>query len=423
MDQPVTSPPPVTKRRSAILRNRRTWLTSAIGVLIVAALLWFLFAPEPIMVELTHVTQGPMQVTIDNQGQVRVHDKYIVAAPVAAELLRVDLHDGDPVRRNDEVVILKPLPMDVRQKQEATARLDAAKALAREAGLRVQRAYTDMLFASNERARVDRLVKENFVSPQAADKARTAEITSRAEWHAAKSREEAAKADARAAEAALSTDDLLNPNTSANVSASPKRQIRLTSPVDGYVLKVHEKSERTVMAGAPLVTIGDPTQYEIVVDVLSTDAVKIKAGDIMLLTEWGGGKILRARVRLVEPVAFTKISALGVEEQRVNVIADPIDPLGPLGDGYRIEARIVIWSAEHVTKVAASSVFRVGSGWHIFAVDGGRAREREIAVGHRNQDEVEILSGLAPGTLVIRYPGNQIKDGARIAASNDSNKP
>jgi HlyD family secretion protein len=273
-----------------------------------------------------------------------------------------------------------------------------------------------MQFAIGERARVERLVKENFVSPQAADKARTAETTSRAEWRAARSREEAAKADVRAAEAALLTSDVRT--TAPN--ASTKRQIRLTSPVNGYVLKVHEKSERTVTPGAPLITIGDPAQYEVVVDVLSTDAVKIKSGDTMLLTEWGGGKILRAKVRLVEPVAFTKISALGVEEQRVNVIADPIDPLGPLGDGYRIEARIVIWSSDRVTKVAASSVFRVGSNWHVFTVDGGHAYEREIAIGHRNQDEAEILSGLAPGTWVIRYPGNQIKNGERVVAPNES---
>lgn len=410
-DQP--SPSSAVSRRQKFLRKRRTWITSAIGVLLAVILLWFLFAPEPVTVEVARVTQGPMQVTIDNQGQVQVHDKYIVASPVAAELIRVDLHEGDAVRKGQTVAALMPVPMDVRQKQEATARLDAAKALAREAGLRVQRAYTDMLFASNERARMERLAEQNFVSPQATDKARTAETASRAEWHAAKSHEEAANADVRAAQAALAVENL--PGT------SPKRQILLTSPVNGYVLKVNEKSQRTVAAGTPLITIGDPAQYEIVVDVLSTDAVKVRPGDTMLLTDWGGGKTLRARVRLVDPVAFTKVSALGVEEQRVNVIADPVDPLGPLGDGYRIEARIVIWSAAHVTKAPASSVFRAGSGWHIFTVENGRARERQIELGHRNQDEVEVLSGLTSGTLVIRYPSNQIRDGTRIAASGEAN--
>jgi HlyD family secretion protein len=401
---------PSLKPQATAKGRRRHWLAGA-GVLVVALLLWVLFAPAPVKVELASVTEGPMQVTIDNQGQVRVHDRYIVAAPVAAELVRIELHDGDPVRRNQTIATLRPLPMDVRQTQEATARLEAARALASEAGLRAQRAYTDLQFAISERARVERLVRENFISPQAADKARTAESTSRAEWHAARSREQATIADARAAEAALLASGM--PDTPAG---NAKREVRLVSPVDGNVLKVHEKSERTVLAGTALVTIGDPAQYEIVADVLSTDAVKIRPGDTMLIEGWGGGKTLRAKVRLVEPVAFTKVSALGVEEQRVNVIADPIDPLGPLGDGYRIEARIVIWSAARVAKVAGSSLFRVGDAWHVFAVEHGRARERAVAVGQRNQDEAQILSGLAPGATVVRYPGNQISDGVRVAA-------
>lgn len=398
------------KQQASKKGRRRRWL-AGIGVLVAALVLWLLFAPAPVKVELASVTEGPMQVSIDNQGQVRVHDRYIVAAPVAAELVRIELHDGDPVRRNQTIATLRPLPMDVRQTQEATARLEAARALASEAGLRAQRAHTDLQFAVSERARVERLVRENFISPQAADKARTAESTSRAEWHAARSREQAAIADARAAEAALLASGI--PDTPAG---NAKREVQLVSPVDGNVLKVHEKSERTVIAGTPLVTIGDPAQYEIVADVLSTDAVKIRPGDTMLVEGWGGGKTLRAKVRLVEPVAFTKISALGVEEQRVNVIADPVDPLGPLGDGYRIEARIVIWSAARVAKVAGSSLFRVGDAWHVFAVEHGRARERAVAVGQRNQDEAQILSGLAPGATVVRYPGNQIRDGARVAA-------
>ncbi|WP_206047249.1 efflux RND transporter periplasmic adaptor subunit, partial [Noviherbaspirillum denitrificans] len=176
----------------------------------------------------------------------------------------------------------------------------------------------------------------------------------------------------------------------------------------------HERSARTVGAGAPLVTIGDQARYEIVADVLSSDAVKIHPGNTMLLEGWGGNKALRAKVRLVEPVAFTKVSALGVEEQRVNVVADPVDDLGPLGDGYRIEARVVIWEAGKVTKVAGSSLFRVGDAWHVFAVEDGRARERKVEIGQRNQDEAQVLSGLAPGAVVVRFPGNELSDGAKV---------
>lgn len=409
---PATPHSSIRRRLSA--QKRRAWISALIAVLVIALILWFLFAPDPIRVETTRVTQGPMQVTINNQGQVRVHDKYSVAAPVAAELQRIELHDGDPVRKGQTVAILQPLPMDVRQRQEAVARLESARALAREAGLRVQRAQTDLQFAIAEHARVERLVKEKFVSPQAEEKARTAEASARSEWGAAKSREQAAIADARAAEAALASADL--------PKSGGKRQVELTSPVDGYILRVHERSERTVAAGTPLVTIGDPTKYEILVDVLSTDAVKIQPGNTVLLEGWGANSALHAKVRLVEPVAFTKISALGVEEQRVNIIADPVDPLGPLGDGYRVEARIVIWSAENVIKVAGSSLFRVGEAWHVFVIDDGRAREREVKVGQRNQDEAQILSGLSPGNIVVRYPSNQISDGTRIESSNQGNR-
>lgn len=405
-DTPSTSSATAKARRS---QAGRKWLMGAGTAAMLAALGWFLFSPDPVRTELSQATEGPLQVTVNNQGQVRVHDKYIVAAPVAAELLRVDLHDGDPVKRGQVVATLNPLPMDARQRQEALARLDAAKALAREAALRTDRAYTDMQFAISERVRVEDLIKNNFISPQAAEKAFTAEKTSRAEWNAAKSRQQAAQADVRAAEAALFAD--------GTTSGGRPRQLQLASPVDGYVLKVHERSERTVNAGAPLVTVGDPNRYEVVVDVLSTDAVKINPGDTMLLEGWGGGKVLQAKVRLVEPVAFTKVSALGVEEQRVNVIADPVDPLGSLGDGYRVEARIVIWAEDKVTKVAGSSLFRVGDEWHVFTVEDGRARERKVEVGQRNQDEAQILSGLAPGATVIRYPGNQITEGTRIVSS------
>jgi HlyD family secretion protein len=391
--------------------HRRTWIGGTLGVAALLVISWLLFAPDPIRVEFAKVEQGPLQVSVNNQGQVRVHDKYVVAAPVAAELKRIELHDGDPIKRDAIAAVLSPLPMDARQRQEAVARLDAARALAREAGLRARRAQTDMQFAINERARVERLVRDNFVSPQGAEKAVMAEKNSRAEWDAAKSREQAAQADVKAAEAALFASD--------RSVIGEKRQLTLTSPVDGYVLKVHERSERTVNAGAPLVTIGDPTRYEIVVDVLSTDAVRIKPGNIVLVEGWGGEKSLRAKVRVVEPVAFTKVSALGVEEQRVNIIADPVDPLGPLGDGYRIEARIVIWSSDSVIKVAGSSLFRVGDEWHVFVLENGRARERAVKVGQRNQDEAQIISGLAAGTSVIRYPSNQIRDGVRVASVNN----
>lgn len=195
------------------------------------------------------------------------------------------------------------------------------------------------------------------------------------------------------------------------------RALELVSPVDGHALKVHEVSTRTVAAGTPLVTVGDTSRLEVVVDVLSTDAVRVRPGQIMLMEGWGGSDVLRARVRMVEPVAFTKISALGVEEQRVNVIADPVDPLGPLGDGYRIEARIVVWEQADVVKLPGSSLFRQGNEWRVFVVEDGRARERKVRVGQRNQDEVQVLGAITVGSQVVRFPSNDLRDGARVQAA------
>jgi HlyD family secretion protein len=200
-------------------------------------------------------------------------------------------------------------------------------------------------------------------------------ITGRAELRASKAREEAAQADVKAMQAALPA-----------AAGGERRSVELVAAVDGQVLRIHEKSARMVVAGTPLVTIGDPSRFEVLVDVLSADAVKVRPGAEMRLEQWGGGKTLRATVRTVEPEAFTKVSALGIEEQRVNIIGDPIDPLNPadgLGDGYRAEVRIVVWSTPNTIMVPASSLFRVGESWHLFAVEDGKARERKVSIGQR----------------------------------------
>ena len=403
---------PAAQTRAAFLPLKKTVLILA-AVMVAAALAWRLLAPPPLPMELATASTGPMQVSVGNQGQVRIHDKYVLAAPLAARLQRIAVDDGDPVHRGQALVFLYPLPMDARQREQAQAKLEAARALARDAGLRARRAASDLQLASAERTRTESLVAERFISAQAMEKVRAAESAGRAEFQAAQAREQAAQADVRAAEAALIAVDVTGSNSNSN---SSQQALALTSPVDGYVLKVMEKSERTVASGTPLVSVGNPEQYEIVVDVLSTDAVKVRAGQTMWLDDWGGNQSLRATVRLVEPVAFTKISALGVEEQRVNVIAQPVDLLGPLGDGYRIEARIVIAESDNVLKVPGSSVFRVGDRWHLFTVAEGRAHERDVTLGMRNQDEVEVLSGVAAGTQVIRFPNNQLKEGMRVQA-------
>ncbi|MBK4735024.1 efflux RND transporter periplasmic adaptor subunit [Noviherbaspirillum pedocola] len=410
--------------KPAHARRRRLPLGLILAALALLAAAWYLFRPQPLRTELATATIGPMQVTVDNQGRVRIRDSYVLAAPVTARMARVALRDGDAVQRGQVLATLYPLPLDPRAHEGAQARLEAAQALLREAGLRAARADADLRLAVSERERAKRLAGENFLSAQAADKAIAAEAASRAEWEAARSRQAAAAADVRAAEAALIAADggakgdaraaeaaLIAADGGAKGDA---RALPLLSPVDGYVLKVHEKSERIVAAGTPLVSVADASRYEIVVDVLSSDAVKVRPGQTMLLEGWGGARTLRATVRLVEPAAFTKISALGVEEQRVNVIADPVDALGPLGDAYRVEARIVVWETQRALRLPGSSVFRVGDAWHVFIVEGGRAHEREVRIGQRNQDEAQVLAGVSAGSVVVRYPGNALKDGARI---------
>jgi HlyD family secretion protein len=381
--------------------RRMLWPGLFIGLLV---LLFVAFRPAPLLVETVRAGRGPLRVTVDEDGEVRAHDRYVVAAPVTGRLVRTELDEGDRVEEGDVVARLAPAPLSEREREEQTARVLAAEALQREAEENMRHARADFDQARRERRRIEELVKKGFISPQAAERARIAEITAKNDVEAAGFRVESATADARAARAALLV-----------TATSPLVEVH--APVSGSVLRITEKSERVVAAGAPLLTIGDPSKYEIVLDVLTTDAVKVRPGMPMLLESWGGEQILLAKVRLVEPSAFTKVSALGVEEQRVNIIADFVDPPGPLGDGYRVEGRIVVWESDDVLKVPASSLFRQGSAWNLFVVEGGRARRREVEVGHRNALEAEILRGIDAGTEVIRHPSNEIDEGARVINS------
>jgi len=386
----------------------RRWLGWALAAIVVIGVGWMIFAPEPVAVELAETMRGALEVTVDQEGEVRVHDRYVIAAPVAGKLIRVALRAGDAVQPGQVVASLEPVPLDARARQEALARVDAARALVREARFQVTRAAALLAQRSRERERMEKLREERFVSAEAVDKVRTDEAAAEAELDAARAREAAARQEERGAEAAL----LAMPA----VDGRRSRLVELAAPVAGRVLRVLEESERTLAAGTPLMVIGDPSRFEIVADVLSTDAVKISPGAPARLEEWGGDRSLRARVRVVEPYAFTKVSALGIEEQRVNVVLDPVDPLGPLGDGYRVEVRMVIWSAPDVLKVPASALFRRGDAWAVFVAEEGRARIRTVKIGQRNPFEAQVLEGLAAGARVVKYPGNQLEDGTRVRA-------
>lgn len=391
-------------------KHKRRWKRLAwivVGAALVATVA-VAYRPAPRAVEVGQVVTGPMQVTIDEDGEVRAHDRFIVAAPVAGILSRIELHDGDIVNRGQPVATLRPLPLDPRAREELTARVRTAEAHLREAEQFVAQAETAHTQARRDLTRAEALLPHGDIPQRTYDNARNAVQSAASGVEAARFRAKAAAADLEAARAGLIALDASRPDQD--------RIVVVRAPVRGPVLRVLEKSEHIVQPGTPLLTLGDSSKLEVVIDVLSTDAVQISRGMTVLLEGWGGSKPLRARVRTVEPYAFTKVSTLGVEEQRVNIIADFVDPAGPLGDGYRVEARIIVWHSASARKVPASAVFRTGSEWSVFALEQDRARTRGVGLGRRNASEVEVLEGLEAGARVILHPPNELRDGERVQA-------
>lgn len=383
----------------------KKWIYGGLASLLLAALVWG-FLPDPVVVEAALVARGPLQVTVDEDAQTRARDHYAVSAPVAGRVARIELREGDAVEAGQPVAQLWPMPLSAREREEYEARVAAAEALVREAQQRVEHDAADHEQAKRDRQRIEKLVRSGLVSSQEAEQARVAESSSANVLEAARFRARSAQADLQAAQAALLSV--------ANTASGTPAAITLHAPTSGRVLKISERSERIVAAGTPVVVVGDPGQLEIVIDLLSTQAVKVRPGMPVLLERWGGEQPLRAVVRLVEPMAFTKVSALGVEEQRVNVIADFVDAPAGLGDAYRVDAKVVLWSGDSVLQVPGSALFRRGEGWNVFVIDGNHARRREVTIGHRGARDVEIVAGLEEGEQVVRHPSNDVDDGKRV---------
>lgn len=375
--------------------------------------------PTPLRVEVTAVHRAPLQMTIDAEGKTRVRDRFVVAAPVTGKLTRIELKRGTSVARGDVIARIVPLPMtplDPRQLAEAKARVATAEQLRNEASALVEHTNADCELARRELARAEKLAETGDVSKQDFERIRNTEQTCRQQLEAARFRRAAAASDVDVAKAALLAVEQAG-------QSGQTASVLVRAPVAGRVLRVPEESERVVTAGTPLVELSSPS-LEIVIDVLSTDAVKITPGTKALIEGWGGDRMLQARVRLVEPSGFTKVSALGVEEQRVNVIADFVDDPGPLGDGYRVEARLVVWESDDVLRAPASALFRITpapgqnrqneQSWGVFVVETGQARQRQIEVGHRTAFDAQILQGLKEGEAVILHPNNQVVDGAKV---------
>ena len=387
-----------TKPANGNGRRPRRWLPYAGAVLLVAFIVVG-FLPKAAPVETARVTIGKLRSTINEEGKTRIRQRYIVSAPVAGQLRRIPFKAGAGLESTQTVVAIidpvRPALLDARTRTLAEARRDSAAA-------QLERARAQHKFAHNELTRNEKLFKENTLSPQ--------------EFETVQWRETAASRELAAAEAALrqAEAELLEFNQPAGAIRPP---IELRSPVCGRVLKVFEESTRAVAVGTPLVEVGDPTDLEVIIETLSRDGAMVKAGTPVELEQWGGPEPLKAKVRFVEPAAFTKVSALGVEEQRVYVVADLITPVserGNLGDNFRVEARIITWQNDRALKVPSGGVFRFAGQWHAYVVVDGRARMRAVKVGHASETETEVLEGLKEGDEVILYPGDRIKDGLRI---------
>ncbi|HEX4943216.1 MAG TPA: efflux RND transporter periplasmic adaptor subunit [Usitatibacteraceae bacterium] len=383
--------------------SKKTLGYAGASLVVVGLLAWWAW-PGPRIVETTRAARGPVQVTIEEDGETRAVDRYGIAAPVAGRLLRVVLREGDAVKAGQTVAEIAPLPISEAERDMLEAKLDAARALRLEADERVRSAQTDAAQAERERVRVADLVAKKFMSEQALEQADVTAKMKVVEVKAARSRAAAAAADIEAARATLT----------AVRDKAP--MVRVTSPVSGSILRIAEKSERVVQPGTTLVTVGDPLALEIVVDVLSNDAVRVKPGMRMLITGWGGSETLEAVVRTVEPAAFRKISALGVEEQRVNVVADFKAVPPGIGDAYRVDARIVVAEKADALRVPVGALFRREGKWTVFQLTDGRAKARSVDVGLRGAREAEIVAGLAENDEVVLYPGNDLIEGARVVA-------
>lgn len=396
------------------MRWKKSLFILLAGLALIAVLVWA-FLPQPVTVEVAEVTRGRFEQTIEEDGKTRVRERYVVSAPLAGELQRITLKAGDAVTAGMTLAVIDPgVPalLDVRTERELTERVGAAEAARLRAAAAVERARAALDKSRADLDRTSKLAGKGFVSASQLEQAELEAKINTRELEAARYAGQAAAHDVAVARAAL----LHGRGGAARRPSGRRWEVR--TPVSGHVLKVVQESAATVSAGAPLLEIGEPAELEVVVDVLSTDAVQIKPGAPVRLERWGRTEPLEGRVRRVEPAAYTKVSALGVEEQRVNVVIDltsPAEKWQALGDGYKMDARIVVASLDDAIKVPVSALFRAGDQWAVFTVTEDRAARRIVQLARRSGLEAVVAKGLAPGDRVIVYPGDAIKEGLRVS--------
>ena len=391
----------------------RTVFWPAIGVVVAALIIWA-FLPRPVPADFAAVSRGDLVVTVQDEGYTRVRDIYAISSPVAGRLLRVEAEPGDAVEAGEVLANILPTDpafLDARSQEEAEAALRSADALLGFSRAEVQQAEAQLEFARTELDRIQTLADRGTASQGLLDRARLEARSAEAALETARANLRARQAQRDAAAARLMTPE------SGHEAAAAGRVIAVTAPVSGRVLRVLQESETVLQPGQALVEVGDPRDLEIVAELLSPDAVQVRDGAPATIQDWGGPEPLAARVRRVEPFGFLKVSALGVEEQRVNVIIDLIaDPeaWSSLGHGFRVEPEIEIWRGEDVVIAPIAALFRHDGGWAGFVADEGRAVLTEIDIGRTNGVDAQILSGLEPGQTLVLYPSDRIEDGVRV---------
>jgi HlyD family secretion protein len=383
----------------------------------IAGMIVYAFLPKPVPVDVASVTRGPMRVTVDEDGKTRIKDRYVISAPLAGRLLRIQLKPGDNAKANTTMLAVieprDPELLDARARAEAEARVSAAQAAVDQAVPNLERAKAMQEMATKDADKQRNLMKSNATTEKAFDDALLMERVRTQEFNAARFAQEIAAFELAQARAALIRTRPAGENHKA------EGHFEVPAPCDGRVLRVFQESSAVVQAGTPLLEFGDPADLEAEIDVLSTDAVKIARGAEVIIDRWGGPGLLRGKVRVIEPSGFTKVSSLGVEEQRVNIIVDFVDPpdaRAALGDGYRIEARIVIREEASVLRVPSSALFRDGEEWAVFVVEKEHAKLRRVKIGMQTAVEAQVIDGLQEGEQVIAHPSDKISDGVAVAA-------
>lgn len=402
-------------------RKRSRKVMTVAAVAIVAAALAGAFWPRAALVDMAEVHIGRMVVTVNEEGRTQVRNPYMVSSPVAGDLQRVELEAGDQVQAGAVVARMlpaRPAALDVRTREQAKAAVDAAEAALRVARANVKAAQAKSDFAHSELNRIRKLVERNIVSQVQLERAQQEAEVADSQLDTVKAEVSVREAEVNNALAQLISFDDTGLAEAARQKAVNIPTIPITSPIDGIVLQVIHQSETTLPAGEPILEIGDvENDLEVVAELLSSDAVKVEKGNRVEIANWGGEGDLEGVVSRIAPFGYTKHSALGVEEQRVETIIDFAGPDGHqsrLGHGYRVEVRIVVWEREDAVIVPSSALFRHGDDWAVFTVRDGRAMQKVVRIGQSNGVDAEVVEGLSPGDRVILFPSATLSDGMRV---------